>query len=181
MTDRPTELTPASVPKRARQAGATRGRWSWAAPTVWTERMLAALDAGVKRGQLPPSPPRGCSPSRSPCGGPSILFEVRPPTGEPCAGDPHARFGGRGGQATGLPYPYRTRGIRWPNGAQAFLRNKAICPTTSGGSRARGLGVPQDRLKAGLRTRGLRRLNGAQAFLRNKAISGRSLGIRQSL
>lgn len=23
--------------------------------------------------------------------------EVRPPTGEPCAGDPHARFGGRGG------------------------------------------------------------------------------------
>jgi len=145
VTDRPTELTPASVPKRARQAGATRGRWSWAAPTVWTERMLAALDAGVKRGQLPPSPPRGCSPSRSPCGGPSILFEVRPPTGEPCAGDPHARFGGRGGQATGLPYPYRTRGLRRLNGAQAFLRNKAI----SQGAFTRS-SRPPDRLKAAL-------------------------------
>ncbi len=26
------------------------------------------------------------------------------PTGEPCAGEPHARFGGRGGET--LPYPY---------------------------------------------------------------------------
>jgi hypothetical protein len=26
----------------------------------------------------------------------SILFEVRPPTGEPYAGDPPVRFGGRG-------------------------------------------------------------------------------------
>ena len=36
----------------------------------------------------------------------SILFEVKPPTGEPCAGNPPARFGGRGG-LTGPPYPYR--------------------------------------------------------------------------
>jgi hypothetical protein len=27
---------------------------------------------------------------------PSILSEVKPPTGEPDAGDPHVRFGGRG-------------------------------------------------------------------------------------
>jgi hypothetical protein len=25
-----------------------------------------------------------------------VLFQVRPPTGEPCAGDLHARFGGEG-------------------------------------------------------------------------------------
>jgi len=31
-----------------------------------------------------------------PCLGLSILSEVKPSTGEPCAGDPHARFGGRG-------------------------------------------------------------------------------------
>ena len=31
----------------------------------------------------------------------------KPLTGEPCAGEPHARFGGRGGRTTGLPYPYR--------------------------------------------------------------------------
>ena len=29
-------------------------------------------------------------------------------TGEPCAGKPHARFGGRGGES--LPYPYREGG-----------------------------------------------------------------------
>ena len=42
-----------------------------------------------------------------------------PPTGEPCAGDPHARFGGRGGQATGLPYPYQISAMRprWVVGA----------------------------------------------------------------
>jgi len=28
----------------------------------------------------------------------------KPPTGEPCAGEPHARFGGRGGVT--LPDPY---------------------------------------------------------------------------
>ena len=28
----------------------------------------------------------------------------KPPTGEPCAGEPHARFGGRGGAT--LPDPY---------------------------------------------------------------------------
>ena len=36
----------------------------------------------------------------------SILFEVKPLTGKPCAGDPPARFGGRGG-LTGPSYPYR--------------------------------------------------------------------------
>ena len=43
----PWELTPAVVPNGASQAGETRGRWSWVAPTAWTERMLAALDEGV--------------------------------------------------------------------------------------------------------------------------------------
>ena len=211
--DRPTDPIPAPVPEGATQAGEVRARWAWADPSVWTERMLAALDRGVKggrwfslidtvyaprplrasfarvkanggapgvdhvtidrfpmataylrssrpstapssagsrtsstatglrssrwtagygcgfaascargtaatdaagggtinAGRTPTSPRMGCSrlprPMRrsvSPLGG-------NPPTGEPCAGDPHARFGGRGGQATGLPYPYRSR------------------------------------------------------------------------
>src|ERR1035438_9074412 len=33
----------------------------------------------------------------------SILTEVRPPTGEPDAGDPHVRFGGRGSHKLSLP------------------------------------------------------------------------------
>ena len=51
MKDRQAEAEPASVPARARQAGETRGRWSWVEPSVWTERMLAALEVGVKGGK----------------------------------------------------------------------------------------------------------------------------------
>src|SRR3970040_2219253 len=59
------------------------------------------------RGGVPPLPIMGCSPSRSLCVGLSTLVEVRPPTGEPCAGEPHARFGGgRARVATGPSYPY---------------------------------------------------------------------------
>jgi RNA-directed DNA polymerase len=42
--------TPVAVPSRARRAGETADRWSWVEPQVWTERMLAALDEGVKGG-----------------------------------------------------------------------------------------------------------------------------------
>jgi len=38
----------------------------------------------------------GCSPWSQPMDSQLILVEVEPPTGEPCAGEPHARFGGRG-------------------------------------------------------------------------------------
>jgi RNA-directed DNA polymerase len=46
----PTESTPAPVPERATQAGEVRARWAWAEPTVWTDRMLTALERGVKGG-----------------------------------------------------------------------------------------------------------------------------------
>ena len=36
----------------------------------------------------------------------SILLEVKPPTGEPYAGDPPVRFGGRGSCGSPYPYPY---------------------------------------------------------------------------
>lgn len=44
---------PASVPgvSRARQAGDVRARWAWAEPCVWTDRMLATLETGVKGGK----------------------------------------------------------------------------------------------------------------------------------
>src|SRR5947208_596729 len=51
MRDRQLEAEPASVPARAKQAGETQGRWSWVEPSVWTERMLAALEVGVKGGK----------------------------------------------------------------------------------------------------------------------------------
>ena len=48
MTDRKTEEKPAGVPGTAKQAGEIRSRWDWVEPSVWTERMLTALEKGVK-------------------------------------------------------------------------------------------------------------------------------------
>jgi RNA-directed DNA polymerase len=45
------ERQPVSVPAKAKQAGEIRARWSWVEPTVWTERMLTALETGVKGGK----------------------------------------------------------------------------------------------------------------------------------
>lgn len=41
---------PATVPEKAKQAGEVRTRWKWTEPSVWTERMLTALEQGVKGG-----------------------------------------------------------------------------------------------------------------------------------
>ena len=35
----------------AKQAGEIRARWDWVEPSVWTERMLTALEQGVKGGK----------------------------------------------------------------------------------------------------------------------------------
>lgn len=51
MTDSKTEVKPAGVPERAKQAGEIRGRWSWVKPSAWTDRMLTALEQGVKGGK----------------------------------------------------------------------------------------------------------------------------------
>jgi RNA-directed DNA polymerase len=45
------EEKPAGVPEGAKQAGDIRARWAWAEPTVWTDRMLAALENGVRGGK----------------------------------------------------------------------------------------------------------------------------------
>ena len=52
MKDRAEEQRPSEVPARAPQEGEARGRWAWVEPTVWTERMLAALETGIKGGTL---------------------------------------------------------------------------------------------------------------------------------
>lgn len=49
VTDRQKEARPAAV-STTKQAGEVRARWAWAEPCVWTERMLTALEAGVKGG-----------------------------------------------------------------------------------------------------------------------------------
>lgn len=51
MTESTTEKQPAGVPETATQAGEIRDRWDWVEPSVWTERMLTALEKGVKGGK----------------------------------------------------------------------------------------------------------------------------------
>ena len=42
--------TPARVPTRAKQAGEIHARWAWVEASVWTDRMLTALENGAKGG-----------------------------------------------------------------------------------------------------------------------------------
>ncbi len=44
------ETQPVSVPRAANPTGEIRARWAWVEPSVWTERMLTALENGVKGG-----------------------------------------------------------------------------------------------------------------------------------
>lgn len=43
------EIRPTPVPE-AKQVGEVQARWAWTEPAVWTERMLTALEVGVKGG-----------------------------------------------------------------------------------------------------------------------------------
>ena len=49
--DMQTEEKPGEVPERAKPSGETRPEWGWVEPCVWTERMLEALENGVKGGK----------------------------------------------------------------------------------------------------------------------------------
>ena len=50
MKDRRQDLVPAVVAAAPKQAGEVLARWAWTEPAVWTERMLTALEKGVKGG-----------------------------------------------------------------------------------------------------------------------------------
>ncbi len=50
MKDRPKEEQPQTV-QELKRGGEIRSRWSWVEPTVWNERMLEALETGVKGGK----------------------------------------------------------------------------------------------------------------------------------
>jgi RNA-directed DNA polymerase len=50
VTNQPTQAQPATVSATTKQAGDIRARWAWTEAAVWTERMLTALENGVKGG-----------------------------------------------------------------------------------------------------------------------------------
>lgn len=49
--NRQTEERPATLLETAKQTGEIRARWAWTEPSVWPERMLTALEEGVKGGK----------------------------------------------------------------------------------------------------------------------------------
>jgi len=84
------------------QAADIRDRWWWVEHSVWTDRMLTRLEqsepttktAGLRR--------RGCSVwNTAPV--PMVGLTETPLTGEPDAGNPPVRFGGRGGANPAIP------------------------------------------------------------------------------
>ena len=46
-----TEIKPEAVSERMRRAGELMRQWGWVELSIWTERMLAALETGVKGGK----------------------------------------------------------------------------------------------------------------------------------
>ena len=108
--DREQPMKAATVPK-----GAIRGAEAHEIPgveaAIWTERMVSALVNGVEGGKWYS---QSTLAQRLLCRCRAVRFIPRlaagerlpmrkPPTGEPCAGEPHARFGGRGGDEPSLP------------------------------------------------------------------------------
>lgn len=51
MTTRQTEARPQAVPDKAKRIGETDARWAWVERSVWTDRMLHALERGVEGGR----------------------------------------------------------------------------------------------------------------------------------
>ena len=96
------------VPKQGREAESQK--WDWVEAEVWTGRMLATLENGVKGGPMPTLSNRAVYHDHSPCRDQSVP-PWTPLTGEPDAGDLHVRFGGgRGRELTVPSYPYHSRG-----------------------------------------------------------------------
>ena len=46
-----TEFPPVAVLAKAKRTGEAQRPWHWVEPTVWTARMLTALEQGVKGGK----------------------------------------------------------------------------------------------------------------------------------
>ena len=119
------------------QAADIRDRWWWVEHSVWTDRMLTRLEqsgpttktAGLRR--------RGCLVwNTAPV--PMVSLTETPLTGEPDAGNPPVRFGGRGGANPAIPTSIE------------LLR--FVVPPLGGAKRATGSARLEHRLKPALRT-----------------------------
>jgi hypothetical protein len=117
--------TQLELPGVPRTRGTKRGRevpeqWEWTEASVWNERMLTTLERGIKGGQWyslidKSSALAQCLLRRTRADllshgpGPSeSTSNPKPLTGEPDAGNPPVRFGGRGEVLLLVPTPIPT-------------------------------------------------------------------------
>ena len=108
VTFKATENPPVVMPARASRTGATHAHVTWLKPLEGTARLLTTL---VVRDNVDIRDPsdflvaelglQGLNTAH--VFGSSILFEVKPPTGEPDAGNPLVRFGGGRGRTQSVP------------------------------------------------------------------------------
>ena len=121
MKDQNNENKPATVAATPQQAGEAHDRWWWVERSVWTERMLKRLTQSEPANRVwfrlvdKTYERMVCAPWAAVLGSRTRVDafnrgNTNPLTGEPDAGDPPVRFGGRGG-ALRHPYPYRGAGI----------------------------------------------------------------------
>ncbi len=103
------EAQPAAVPEGAMQAGELRARWAWVESSVWTDRMLEALEKGVKGGKgfgpMPTSLTAGFSHWSKPTPWRSSPLDGKTPNRRAGCGRPACPVR-REGCPKGHPYPY---------------------------------------------------------------------------
>ena len=122
------EDPPVRVPTGAKQTGEARGRWSWAEPSVWTERMLRALEEGMRGGKRYSLTDKVYAPRTLR----AAIERVKANDGAP----------GVGGEAWQLafPTPISRRGVAMPLRPARFARKRSLslrqafqsvpCPTS---------------------------------------------------
>jgi hypothetical protein len=93
-----TDDKPVKVPARANRTGQNSDPVLKIEPLEGTKRLLTALEPRDKEGVAFFAEHGLSRLERAHALVPSILLEVKPPTGEPCAGNPPARFGGGRGR-----------------------------------------------------------------------------------
>ena len=135
---------PTRVPARANRAGERPGlpaRWSWADPAVWTERMVRALEDGVK-GSVWPSHGRtlsssgwGCSRWPAPQSNSRSHSRGERASGEPDARNSPVRFGGGDGRSHGRPSLPRSISVQPPASLRPPVPARFFIHTHEGPSR----------------------------------------------
>ena len=125
VTFKATENPPVVMPARASRTGATHAHVTWLKPLEGTARLLTTL---VVRDNVDIRDPsdflvaelglQGLNTAH--VFGSSILFEVKPPTGEPDAGNPLVRFGGGRGRTQSVPPTPISEGRRSARPRQAI-------------------------------------------------------------